>query len=236
VAPPPGWANIGDAQSDVLANGTFMLAQACQNCTSENGRLSTEDALFNASGLSWTVIPGQGKNDPNDEEGWTLLPSGQLLTVDAWLTPTTELFTPTSLSWSFGGNTVSSPVNSPAVEVGPQPPQLTPKNSTTLGLPPGTVTGCPDIVAAVKRSAEGVANGLGHAGRRQMPWMMGRPDRWWMPWMMGRTRRVARGRLGGTSGGSSRAENLTDDARRLISAKGAAARWKKASPIIACAP
>jgi hypothetical protein len=42
------------------------------------------------------------------------------LTVDTWLTPTTELFTPSSLSWSNAGNTVKSPVNGPAVEIGPQ--------------------------------------------------------------------------------------------------------------------
>ncbi len=120
VSPPPGWENIGDAQSDVLANGTFMLSQACQNCLSENFTLSTDAALFNEKGLSWTVIPAQGKNDPNDEEGWTLEPNGKLLTIDTWLTPTTELFTPNSLSWSSAGNTVSSPVNSPEVEIGPQ--------------------------------------------------------------------------------------------------------------------
>lgn len=33
VAPPGGWTNIGDAQSDVLANGTFVLSQACQDNT-----------------------------------------------------------------------------------------------------------------------------------------------------------------------------------------------------------
>ncbi|HEX4059975.1 MAG TPA: hypothetical protein VHY58_03050 [Streptosporangiaceae bacterium] len=120
VAPPPGWTNIGDAQSDLLANGTFMLSQACQNCLSSNPQFSTSDALFNATGLNWTVLSGQGKNDPNDEEGWTLEPSGQLLTIDTWLTPTTELFTPTSLTWSDAGNTVTSPVDSPANEIGPQ--------------------------------------------------------------------------------------------------------------------
>ena len=120
VAPPAGWSNIGDAQSDVLANGTFMLSQACQNCTSSSPILTTDDALFNATGNNWLVIPGQGKNDPNDEEGWNLEPNGQLLTVDTWLTPTTELFTPSSLSWAFAGNTVKSPVNTPAVEIGPQ--------------------------------------------------------------------------------------------------------------------
>jgi hypothetical protein len=120
VSPPSGWTSIGDAQSDVLANGTFMLAQPCQSCASSSGSLTTDAALFNASGLNWLVIPAQGKNDPNDEEGWTLEPSGQLLTIDLWLTPTTELFTPSNLTWSFAGNTISSPVNTPAVEIGPQ--------------------------------------------------------------------------------------------------------------------
>jgi hypothetical protein len=120
VTPPGGWTNIGDAQADVLANGTFMLSQACQDCTSQSPSLTTDDALLNATGLNWLVIPGQGKNDPNDEEGWNLEPNGKLLTVDTWLTPTTELFTPTNLSWSFAGNTPKSPVNSPAAEIGPQ--------------------------------------------------------------------------------------------------------------------
>ena len=120
VAPPAGWSNIGDAQSDVLANGTFMLSQACQDCTSSSPILTTDEAIFNTTGLNWQVLPGEGKNDPNDEEGWNLEPNGQVLTVDTWLTPTTEAFTPKSLSWSFAGNTVKSPVNTPAVEIGPQ--------------------------------------------------------------------------------------------------------------------
>jgi hypothetical protein len=120
VAPPTGWTNMGDAASDVLANGTFILQQPCQDCLSKNPIFASDQALFNATGLNWLVIPGEGKNDPNDEEGWNLLPSGQLLTVDTWLTPTTEFFNPVSLSWSFAGNTVESPVNTPAVEIGPQ--------------------------------------------------------------------------------------------------------------------
>jgi hypothetical protein len=120
VVPPTGWTNMGDAASDVLANGTFILQQPCQDCLSKNPILSSDQALFNTTGENWLVIPGEGKNDPNDEEGWNLLPSGQLLTVDTWLTPTTEFFNPVSLSWSFAGNTVTSPINTPAVEIGPQ--------------------------------------------------------------------------------------------------------------------
>jgi hypothetical protein len=120
IAPPPGWTNIGDAQGDVLASGTYMLGQACQNCTSANPVLSTSFALFNATGHNWLTFSGEGKNDPNDEEGWTLEPSGQLLTVDTWLTPATELFNPTNLTWSSAGTTPRSPVNTPSAEIGPQ--------------------------------------------------------------------------------------------------------------------
>src|SRR5215471_21139753 len=81
VAPPPGWTNIGDAASEVLPNGTFMLQQACQTCLT-NPEASIDDALLNAKTMTWTVIPAIGKEDPNDEEGWTLEPSGQLLTVE----------------------------------------------------------------------------------------------------------------------------------------------------------
>jgi hypothetical protein len=120
VPPPEGWNNIGDAAGDVLANGTFLMEQACQNCLSSSGTLSTAYALFNATGLAWTAQAGQGKNDPNDEEGLTLEPNGQLLTVDTWLTPTTEVFNTGQLNWSFAGNTPTSPVNAPNVEIGPQ--------------------------------------------------------------------------------------------------------------------
>ena len=122
VAPPPGWTNIGDAASDVLANGTFMLQHPCNTCLTDPN-LTVDDALLNARTLKWTVIPGTGKNDPNDEEGWTLEPSGQLLTLDTWIPAATQLFNPRTRLWSFAGNTATNgnPVNPfPVVEIGPQ--------------------------------------------------------------------------------------------------------------------
>ena len=122
VAPPRGWTNIGDAASDVLANGTFMLQQPCQTCIKDPD-LTVDDALLNAKTLTWTVIPGTGKNDPNDEEGWTLEPSGQLLTLDLWVPPQTQLYNPGTESWSFAGNTAEKggPVDPfPVVEIGAQ--------------------------------------------------------------------------------------------------------------------
>jgi hypothetical protein len=122
VAPPPGWTNIGDAASDVLPDGTFMLEHPCNTCLT-NPDLTVDDALLNASNLTWTVIPATGKTDPNDEEGWTLGPSGKLLTVDAWAIGNTELFNPNTKTWSFAGATApnGNPVNPyPIVELGPQ--------------------------------------------------------------------------------------------------------------------
>ena len=122
VAPPPGWTNIGDSASDVLANGTFILQHPCNTCAT-NPDLTVDDALLNAKNLTWKVIPATGKNDPNDEEGWTLEPSGQLLTLDAWGVGSTQLFNPTTDTWSFSGATVpnGNPVNPfPIVEIGPQ--------------------------------------------------------------------------------------------------------------------
>jgi len=122
VAPPKGWTSIGDAASEVLDNGTFMLQHPCNSCTS-NGAFTVDDALLNAKTLAWKVIPATGKVDPNDEEGWTLEPNGKVLTVDAWAPGNTELFSPNTDTWSFAGDTAvgGSPVNPwPVVEVGPQ--------------------------------------------------------------------------------------------------------------------
>ncbi len=122
VAPPPGWTNIGDAASDVLDNGTFMLQHPCNTCLTDPNP-TVDDALLNAKTMKWTVIPGTGKNDPNDEEGWTLEPNGRLLTVDTWIPAATQLFNPRTRLWSFAGNTATNgnPVNPfPVVEIGPQ--------------------------------------------------------------------------------------------------------------------
>jgi hypothetical protein len=122
VAPPKGWTSMGDAASEVLDNGTFMLQQPCQNCAS-NGAFTVDDALLNAKTLTWRVIPSTGKVDPNDEEGWTLEPNGKVLTIDVWAPGGTELFSPKTDTWSFAGDTAAggSPINPwPVVEIGPQ--------------------------------------------------------------------------------------------------------------------
>src|SRR5712692_1690566 len=91
---PAGWNTVGDAQSTTLADGTFMLANCC----------TSEAALLDAKTLIWTPT-GTGKADINDEEGWTLLPNGKVLTVDAnnGANPSTsEIYTPSTGAWTAG--------------------------------------------------------------------------------------------------------------------------------------
>jgi hypothetical protein len=107
VAPPsffggfgPFPQTIGDAQSVVLANGTYMQADCCTN----------QDALLDPKTLTWTAT-GAGKFDIHDEEGWTLLPNKQVLTVDAYVgqyNPTgmnSEFYNPASGKWHSAGST-----------------------------------------------------------------------------------------------------------------------------------
>jgi len=99
--PPSGWSTIGDAQSAVLSNGTFMVANCC----------TSQAALLNASTLTWTAT-GSGKFDENDEEGWTLLPGGKVLTVDAYVNigdpngKNSEIYNPSTGSWTSAGSTI----------------------------------------------------------------------------------------------------------------------------------
>ena len=109
VAPPPFFGGsgpfprtIGDAQSVVLFDGTYMQANCCTD----------QAALLNANTLSWTPT-GKNKFDMDSEEGWTLLPNKKVLTVDTYIgryDPTGmnfELYNPASGKWtSPGGGTL----------------------------------------------------------------------------------------------------------------------------------
>jgi hypothetical protein len=103
IAPPTGldWAEIGDAPSVVLPDGSFMLGAADD----------PSEATFNASTLTWTRT-GAGKADANSEEGWTLLPNGDVLTVDVAGAPNTEIFNSASGVWRSAGSTPASLVDS----------------------------------------------------------------------------------------------------------------------------
>ncbi len=102
VNPPAGWTSIGDAQGVILNDGTYMQSNCC----------TTQFAYFNPKNLTWTAFDGNGKFDVFDEEGFTLLPDGQVLSVDAYVFQydakgmNSELYNPATETWSSAGNTV----------------------------------------------------------------------------------------------------------------------------------
>jgi hypothetical protein len=103
VSPPSGsgWVRssgvggIGDAASIVLPNGTFMLSACCG--------FPAVDALFNASTLGWTATGAPtdpcvpcGGGTYQDEQGYTLLPTGDVMTIDVWDPPKAQQYNPST--------------------------------------------------------------------------------------------------------------------------------------------
>jgi hypothetical protein len=99
VSAPDGWTSIADAQSVVLPDGRFMLANA----------FTSQQALLDTTRLTWTAT-GNGKSDRNDEEGWTLLWDGNVLTVDAYTSggcdTNSERYLTRFSSWVTAGSTI----------------------------------------------------------------------------------------------------------------------------------
>jgi hypothetical protein len=113
VNPPPGWTVVGDAQSVVLPDGTFMVANCCA--------FPFTAALLDAKSLTWTFT-GENKQDLYDEEGWTLLPDGTVLTVDtenAAHPKHAEKYIPNLGKWISAGSTIVLLGDPPTAEIGP---------------------------------------------------------------------------------------------------------------------
>jgi hypothetical protein len=108
----PTKSNIGDAESVVLPDGTWMLAECCAIAFGD----STFPVYyyFNEGTLNFTTkaSASDGKNDDFDEEGWNLLPDGLVLTVDAYTSNTvdtgtnSETYNSTTNSWSTADSTI----------------------------------------------------------------------------------------------------------------------------------
>jgi hypothetical protein len=108
VNPPVGWSQIGDAPGAVLANGTFTMGNI-------NSR---SQVLFNAATLTWTPT-GTGKADNYSEEGFCILPSGELLLVDSANGTNSELYNPATGQWSSAGSTIVRLPDASSLEIGP---------------------------------------------------------------------------------------------------------------------
>jgi len=123
VNPPTGWSTIGDSPAVVLPNGTLMMGQG--------GQPSTKQVEFNATTLTWTAV-GKSKADGFSEEGFALLPNGNVLTVDTEDGTNSETFNPTTATWSTAGSTIVELPNSGGLGIVPEMGPL-------LQRPDGTV-------------------------------------------------------------------------------------------------
>jgi hypothetical protein len=111
-SPPPGWTRLGDAESVLLANGTYMQSNCC----------TAQNALFNGPN-SWTAT-GSVHQSSNDESGFTLLTNDLVLTVDAktdsacGTSQGSELYDQNTGLWSCGPTTPVKLYNSSDEELG----------------------------------------------------------------------------------------------------------------------
>src|SRR5579859_4087847 len=118
LAAPTGWTTVGDAQAIILPNGHLMQANCC----------TKDEAILTLSGgvATWAAT-GTGKFDDNDEEGWTMLPGGKILTVDAYVPSGCcamgyQIYDPTTGAWTTPSNTtVVNLVDPSSLELGPMP-------------------------------------------------------------------------------------------------------------------
>ena len=119
LSAPSSWTSVGDAQSVVLPNGKMMLANCC----------TTQEAIMTLSskGVASWATTGAGKFDDNDEEGWTMLPGGNLITVDAYVGSSCcqlgyQIYNTAAGTWSTpSNNTVVNLVDPSSLELGPMP-------------------------------------------------------------------------------------------------------------------
>ena len=113
---------IGDSASVVLPDGTFMLAD----------KMSHQAGLLNPKTLTWTETGTSTKSDLNDEEGLTLLPDGNVLTIDCYtdfhfgLAPSypanptnSEIYDTVTGQWSSAGSTIKTLTDPILSEMGP---------------------------------------------------------------------------------------------------------------------
>jgi hypothetical protein len=118
LAAPTGWTTVGDAQAIILPNGHLMQANCC----------TKDEAILTLTGTTATwAATGTGKFDDNDEEGWTMLPGGKILTVDAYVPSGCcalgyQIYDPATGAWTTPtNNTVVNLVDSSSLELGPMP-------------------------------------------------------------------------------------------------------------------
>ncbi len=94
-----GGGSIGDTQSVILQDGTFLLADIVNN---------NFESLNPATGVFTAKNPTGKADSRNDEEGWTILSDGTVLTVSSNVASSFQRYNPSTNAWGAAGAT---PVN-----------------------------------------------------------------------------------------------------------------------------
>jgi len=106
LTPPTNWGYIGDSPSVILPNGHFLIGR----------KFDMEMADLDPSTMTWTSLGSPpGKGDWNAEEGWTLMPSGVVLTADVLDNPNSEHYIPSEQRWLSDGSTIANLQGPPEV-------------------------------------------------------------------------------------------------------------------------
>jgi hypothetical protein len=135
VTPPSGWASIGDSESVILPDGTYMLGDCCEFGTGQQvlATVSGTTVKWAKPTNTWKCNNVNGQSAPcMDEEGFTSLPGGNIFLVDVWdYTSTSDeywIYDTAAGTWSQPGNTPDRLSDAKYFELGPAP--LTPLGST----------------------------------------------------------------------------------------------------------
>jgi hypothetical protein len=159
VTAPSGWKSIGDAESVILPDGDYMLASCCFFSTGEDiiATISGTTVNWGTEEDTWSCNGGACM----DEEGFTLLPDGDVFLVDVWNhTKTSDeywIYDTSTASWTEEGSTPNYLSSTSTYELGPAP--LTPlggTEGTIIQYSANTTSGVNDIYS--------VANGTWTSG------------------------------------------------------------------------
>ena len=119
VAAPPGFALTGDAESIVLPNGSYMLADCCDDPAMQAIATVTDGIVTWTTGNSYTCPTG---DFCNDEQGYTALPDGNVFMVDVWNFGANfddyEIYNTATGVWSLAGQTADRMSDSTNFELG----------------------------------------------------------------------------------------------------------------------
>src|SRR5258706_3536336 len=106
IAPPTGWAGVGDAPCAVLPDGRVLLG-------SYN---TTKTAIYDPTTNSWTAGPNKGSS--SSEESWVLLPDDTVITVRCDASRKADKYVGASSSWVNGGKLPLSVIQGASSEIG----------------------------------------------------------------------------------------------------------------------